>query len=161
MSNWIVNQVNFSRNQTLLAASRLTDAESAIIPEGLNNNVKWNLGHIYVVTEKFGFALTGGETNTTEQFLEWFASGTSPRGWTSEPPMLNELISLLQQQLHRISESASNVEQLSRPLTESYTTSTGLHMSTVQESLNFCIYHEAMHFAAIKSIARLVQYANQ
>ncbi|PAK37103.1 hypothetical protein CHI08_23535 [Peribacillus simplex] len=38
-----------------------------------------------------------------------------------------------------------------------FTTSTGLTLSTVEELLSFCLYHEGMHFATIKSFKRIIR----
>jgi len=154
MNESICGQLAFARSQTLKVIEKLSDAELEINPEGLNNDVKWNLGHIYVITEKFAFTLTGEAAMIPEHFQGWFASGTSPNEWTVTPPTKEELITLLQQQLERI--QARNVNSFNDPLPESYSTTTGLHLATVAESLSFCLYHEAMHFAAIKSIITLI-----
>jgi len=154
MNEWIYGQLAFARSQTLKVIEGLSEAELEVIPEGLNNHVKWNLGHIYVVTEKFAFTLTGEAATIPEHFQQWFASGTSPKAWTATPPTKDVLIHLLQQQLERI--QARNVNRLNDPLPESYSTTTGLHLATVAESLSFCLYHEAMHYAAIKSIITLI-----
>ncbi|MEK4248953.1 DinB family protein [Paenibacillus sp. FSL W7-1287] len=154
MKDWIFNQLEFARLQTIRAIEQQAEEELEIIPEGLNNHVKWNLGHIYVVTEKFAFTLTGEEATIPEHFHEWFASGTSPKEWTKKAPTKEELITLLKQQLERV--QAQNEQRLNAPLPESYATSTGLQLSTVGESLSFCLYHEAMHYAAIKSIITLI-----
>jgi len=154
MNEWIYEQLAFARAQTLKVIETLSEAELEVIPEGLNNDVKWNLGHIYVVTEKFAFTLTDEAAAIPEHFQAWFASGTSPKQWTVKPPTKEELIALLQHQLERI--QARNVNSLNDLLPESYSTTTGLHLATVAESLSFCLYHEAMHYAAIKSIITLI-----
>lgn len=154
MDKWIYGQLAFARSQTLQAIGALSEAELEIIPEGLNNHMKWNLGHIYVVTEKFAFTLTGEAASIPEHFPAWFSSGTSPKDWTVQPPPKETMIALLQRQLERI--QARNPNTLNDLLPERYSTTTGLHLTTVVESLNFCLYHEAMHFAAIKSIATLI-----
>lgn len=154
MNEWIYEQLAFARAQTLKVIETLSEAELEVIPEGLNNHVKWNLGHIYVVTEKFAFTLTGEAAAIPKHFQAWFASGTSPKDWTVKPPTKEELIALLQHQLERI--QARNVNNLNDLLPESYSTTTGLHLATVEESFSFCLYHEAMHYAAIKSIITLI-----
>ena len=154
MAHYIFKQLQFVRNNTLTEVSELTEQQIILMPPGFRNNIKWHLGHIYVVQEKFAFDLTGEEPEYPTSFTEWFGTGSSPSDWKEEVlPTLEELITLLKQQILRIEQTfSSNLNKHILP----YTTSTGLTIASVQQLLSFCLYHEGMHFGTIKSLKRLL-----
>ncbi|HWJ78633.1 MAG TPA: DinB family protein [Niallia sp.] len=154
MEHYLFKQLRFVRGETLKLIHEMKDEESLFIPNGFNNNIKWNIGHIYVIQEKFGLQIIGEETQLPKSFLELFGSGTKPIGWGKHDlPTIQELSQLLKTQLDRIEEKLEGrLEEKILP----YTTSTGITLSTVKELISFCLYHEGMHFDAIKSIKRMV-----
>jgi len=155
MENYIIKQLKFIRENTVSTVKGIDDEISMIIPEGFNNNIKWNLGHIYVVQERFAFHFIGEKMEIPDCFNELFDPRTQPAKWEKQTPSINELIDLLVYQTIRIeSLLASRMKEVVK---EPYTTSAGLTLATVEEFLSFCLYHEGMHFDAIKSIKRIVQ----
>ncbi|WP_431030239.1 DinB family protein [Lysinibacillus sp. LZ02] len=154
MEHYIFKQLRFVRKNTLSQVVGMKDEESLLIPKEFNNNIKWNLGHIYVIQEKFGLQIIEEEYQLPNYFMEWFGSGTRPTEWVNqELPTIHELIQLLIDQLDRIEQ---NLEGRLDDMILPYTTSTGLTLSTVKELISFCLYHEGMHFDAIKSIKRMI-----
>lgn len=160
MSDFIFEQLRFVRDNTIEQVSELDEVSSLITPKYFNNNIKWNLGHIYLVHEKFAFQLTGEETKIPGSFLDVFSPGTRPSEWINvDIPLLDELIPLMKNQVDRIEKTLKT--QLKTVVDKPYTTSTGLTLSTVEAFLSFCLYHEGMHFDTIKSIKRIIQSENR
>lgn len=154
MAHYIFKQLKFVRDNTLAQVEGVNDKQSLIVPNGFNNNVKWNLGHIYVIQEKFAFQLAGEQTQLSPQYITLFSSGTRPAEWgVQDLPTIHELIHVLSDQLFRIEQTLNG--RLDDTIS-AYTTSTGLTLSTVKELISFCLYHEGMHFDAIKSIKRCI-----
>ncbi len=150
----LIKQLKFARESTLEYVKDMDDRWMELIPENLNNHINWNLGHIYIALEKFAFKLTGEKTHFPKDFIELYSPGTSPRNWTNETPKKSDLFPLLQKQMERVEVSLPDKIDLQNK--EAYTTSAGLRIATVGECLSFCIYHEGMHFGAIKTINRLL-----
>lgn len=155
MKHYLFKQLRFVRDNTMRQAAEIGDEQAAIVPEGFNNNIKWNLGHIYVVQEKFAFILTGETSNMPDRYLALFGPGTKPGDWEDNVPPMRELTQLLANQTDRIEQALEL--RLKDQIEQPYTTSTGHTLSTVEELLSFCLYHEGMHFDAIKTIKRLIQ----
>ena len=154
MKHYVVKQLRFVRENTLNQVVGMKEEETLFIPKGFNNNIKWNLGHIYLIQEKFGFQIIGEETKLPNNFMELFGTGTKPVDWRNQVlPTTDELIQLLINQLERIEK---NLDGRLEGEIVPYTTSTGLSLSTVKELISFCLYHEGMHFNAIKSIKRMI-----
>ncbi|MGW6383988.1 hypothetical protein [Peribacillus butanolivorans] len=79
MKNYIFKQLKFVR-ETLLGTWQINmnDETSLFIPVGFNNNIKWNLGNIYVVQERFAFDIIGEKMTMPNHFKELFSTGTKP-----------------------------------------------------------------------------------
>lgn len=154
MSHFVVDQLGFVRRQTVDYVRSISDSDAEIIPAGLKNNIIWNLGHMYVVFEKFAFQLTGEETNDPANFSTLFNPGTKPSDWDIEPPTKFQIISLLTEQMERVESVLSS--KWKEEINPHYKSSTGNTYSTVEQLLGFLIYHEAMHFATIKNIRSIV-----
>lgn len=154
MSNFVVDQLGFVRRQTVDYVRSISDSDAEIIPAGLKNNMIWNLGHMYVVFEKFAFQLTGEETKYPANFNTMFNPGTKPSDWDIKPPTKSQIINLLTEQMDRVESVLSS--KLKEEINPHYKSSTGFTCTTVEQLLGFLIYHEAMHFATIKNIKSIV-----
>ncbi|WP_339308145.1 DinB family protein [Paenibacillus sp. FSL R5-0519] len=154
MSNFVADQLGFVRRQAVGYVKDIDDSASEIIPTGLKNNIKWNLGHMYVIHEKFAFQLTGEETKYPAHFSKLFDPGTKPSDWNIEPPTMAQLIDLLNEQIERVETILSG--KLKEEINPHYKSSTGLTFTNVEQLLSFLIYHEAMHFATIKNIKSII-----
>jgi uncharacterized damage-inducible protein DinB len=155
MNHFILKQLRFARENTVDRVLDINDESSHYIPKGFHNNIKWNLGHIYFVQEKFAFYFIGEELQLPNHFEKWFSPGTSPADWhNQELPSIRDFILLLEKQTDRLEQLLPL--KMDVKLDQPYTTSTGLTLSTVEELLSFCFYHEGMHFDAIKSIKRMI-----
>ncbi|MNC57061.1 DinB superfamily protein [compost metagenome] len=148
MENFLFQQLEFARSQTLKALDGITESDANRIPDKFRNHILWNAGHIYLVQERFAFVLHGLDAQLPESFMTLFAPGTTPLNWTETPPALTEVIDMLQKQPQRIQSALMNSiwDKIPTP----YTTSTGITLDTIGSFLNFTFYHEGMHFNVIK-----------
>jgi uncharacterized damage-inducible protein DinB len=151
----LFKQLEFIRHLTIHAVEGRSESALDCIPEGFNNNVRWNLGHIYFVQEKFAFHFAGEPMLVPDNFERLFARGTKPADWNEEPPELGVLIKLLAEQPIRIRQSLQN--RLSEQVQEPFTTGTGLTLSTIREFLSYTLYHEGMHYNAIGLLQRFAE----
>ncbi|MEX2414968.1 MAG: DinB family protein [Paenibacillaceae bacterium] len=159
MNEYLFRQLEFVRNITLKAVEGITEDVADTIHPGFRNNIRWNLGHIYLVQERFAFQFLGMPLNLPANYSDLFAMGTSPLNWTDEPPALSDIINMLSEQQGRI--RASLEFRLNERVEKPYTTSSGLTMETVKEFLTFAMYHEGMHFSCIKMYKALSAYSER
>ncbi|MFC4404102.1 DinB family protein [Gracilibacillus xinjiangensis] len=155
MSHYLFQQFTFARKATMEYVKGLKENQLEVVPAGSNNHIKWNLGHVYMVTENFAFQLTGEKADIPDHYPELFNTGTSPKDWSKKTPRIEELIVLLNKQMVRVETILA--DKIEQPIKEIYNTSTGLQISSVAECLSFCLYHEGMHFGAIKGINQRLQ----
>jgi len=140
-------QLNTYRSELLETVEGLSEAEAEITPKGFNNNIRWNLGHIYVDQYLWIRVLTKEEMPFPPTFMGWFGYGTDPSCFTAETPTLSELITLLQQQPLIIQEKYQD-----RMEEEFDQTEMGMH--TIEQVLVRIIFHEGLHIGAIQAIKR-------
>lgn len=153
---YLFRQLAFVRAQTLKAVEGISEETADLVPEGFRNNIRWNLGHIYVVLERFAFHYIGLPQQLPSGFKERYEFGTSPVDSTVTGPIptLPELAVLLSEQQDRIREALAG--RLNEKLEQPYTTSTGITLETPHQFLGFSLYHEGMHFSVIKLYKRLL-----
>ncbi|MGO4499320.1 DinB family protein [Paenibacillus sp. 2RAB27] len=152
MESITLKQLDFIRQSTIKAVAGLSESTIDHIPEGFNNNIRWNLGHIYTVQEKFAFHFAGEPLQLPENFDRLFAKGTKPADWHEKLPSLEELLVLLAEQPKRIQEVLQ--DRLDERVAKPFTTGSGLLLNTIGEFLNFTLYHEGMHFNTITILKR-------
>ena len=152
MQEFIFDQLKIIRSNTVNEAKELSESQADLVPEGFNNNIRWNLGHVYLVQEKFAFGFTEEPMQLPEGFPELFGGKTKPSDWKEQPPSLPELITMLEDQTSRIKEKlcARLNEVVAKPLNMP----SGLTLKTIGEFLTFSMYHEGMHVQTIKMLKR-------
>jgi len=150
MEHYVFNQLRFVRQMLLKVVDDVTEETAHRVPEGFRNTIHWNLGHIYVVFERFALQYIGLPMQLPEGFKEQFEYGTSPltRPDTVRVPSLEELKGLLAQQNERV--QAALAHRLQEPIEPPYTTSAGMVLGSPEQFLTFNLYHEGMHLNAIK-----------
>jgi hypothetical protein len=150
MQHFLFNQLAFVRGQTLKLMEGVTEEIADQIPEGFRNTIRWNLGHIYVVLERFAFQYMGLPQQLPVGFKEQFEYGTSPANKPDSipAPTLQELEILLKEQGERIRKVLGH--RLLEMIVPPYTTSTGVTLETPEQFLSFNLYHEGMHVSVIK-----------
>jgi len=156
MSHYLFNQLTTAREVTLRAIEGVTEEMADRIPEGFRNHIRWNLGHLYVVQERFAFQYVGLPLQLPDGFKEMFEYGTSPLNWPDNvtPPTLPELEALLRGQSQRIQDALNN--RLHEEVVPPYTTSAGFVLGSLEQLLNFNFYHEGLHVSIIRMYKKLL-----
>ena len=152
MSEYLFDHLAFARATTLLVVEGVSESGATKIPEGFNNNILWNLGHVYLSLERFALHFAGEPVQIPESFATFFGGGTKPVDWVGEPPALAEVLELLKEQPNRIREKLQNRlnETVAQPITIR-----NVKLSTVGELLSFSLFPEGMHVQNLKILRRV------
>ena len=150
MKEFLFNQLKVIRTNTLNAVQGVSESQANSIPEGFNNNILWNLGHVYLVQEKFAFGFIPEPMNIPDNFEDLFGRGSKPSEWKVQPPSLAELLKLLEDQTGRIKGSLEN--RLAEAVPNPFIMPSGLTLKAIGEFLAFSMYHEGMHVQTIKML---------
>ena len=157
LREFLFNQLKVVRSNTINAVKELSESQVDSVPKEFNNNIRWNLGHIYLVQEKFafGFLPESELMQMPEGFTELFGKDTKPSEWKVQPPTLAELIKLLEDQTSRIKEKLD--DRLDEVLAKPFNMPSGLTLKTIGEFLTFSMYHEGMHVQTIRILKKLIK----
>lgn len=143
----LFEQLRTYRNELLDLVGDVSEEAAEAIPNGWNNNIRWNLGHIYLDQYLWIRALTKEDVPVSMSFNDWFGFGTSPKQFTQETPSFQELIMLLKNQPYEIKERYK--DRLEEPFIP---TEMGMH--TIEQVLIRTIFHEGLHIGAIQGIKK-------
>lgn len=152
MREFLFKQLEVVRSNTLNAVKELSESQADAVPEGFNNNIRWNLGHIYLVQEIYAFAFIPEPMQLPEGFMELFELGSKPSEWKVQLPTLPELIKLLEDQTRRLKEKLD--DRLAEVVGNPFNMPTGLTLKTIGEFLAFSMYHEGQHVQTIKMLKK-------
>jgi hypothetical protein len=122
------------------------------IPEGFNNNLIWNIGHVIVVQQLLIYRGSGLPMNISKELVGLYKPGTSPLGAVTHA-QADELRGLLISLVDKTEADFRN--NLFTDYT-GLTTTTGFHLASLEDALVFNNYHEGLHLGYMMSIRRFV-----
>lgn len=102
MEQTIFDHMETVRSITEKSIQRIPEEMADVIPEGFNNSIRWNFGHIAYVQEKLVFGISGEKMNVPMNYERLFGAGTKPAEWTEPPPSFKEIAAVLTGQKSRI-----------------------------------------------------------
>ncbi|MGW5358247.1 DinB family protein [Staphylococcus xylosus] len=132
------------------------DEEKAIFqPDIVNNNIKWQLGHLILLNDFLVFETINGEKVLDQPATKYFLWGTSPTNFDGNEPSFKELRLLLNEQLNRIFNVLEN--QLQKDRNEPIILKDAdIVMENFNESIHFAIIHMNRHFGQIVLIKSII-----
>jgi len=143
---------NVTRTLMLKAIDGLTDEQLLKTPEGANNNILWNLGHIAHSSCGMVYGMCGLDLPVPESYADTFKGGTSPSDW-SETPDCQEVIGhmkTLNEQIQKDHQAGKFTDFKPRELFPGYT------LENPEDALQFNIFHEAVHIGAITALKKKI-----
>lgn len=152
MSHAISKQFEMLRGFTLTMINHLKEEQIDIVPDGFNNNIRWNIGHILVAQDYLLYGRDQAANIVKPGYVELFNQGTKPADWTGEVPSLATLAADLEAQMSRIEKDFGHRwdEKLPKP----FILRPGTEMTTYGEVMIFTLYHEGWHVGYIQSLKR-------
>ncbi|MDR7073267.1 DinB family protein [Fictibacillus barbaricus] len=147
--NILFDQFEFARNLTLLVAKETTEENADVIFHGFPNSLRWQFGHILTSVERIVFQSSDEKVILPLAYEALFNQGTKPSEWKTPPPTIEEIVTLLSEQLKRVKETFRGRldEKLSEPLIAG-----PLTLETIADLLSFAAFHESEHIGVIKSL---------
>ncbi|WP_299548283.1 DinB family protein [Seonamhaeicola sp.] len=123
-------------------------------PEGFNNNIIWNIGHILVTEQLLGNRLSGLPTVVNDDLIEKYKKGTKPEGTIAQEEV-NEIKALLQATIDKTSEDYKS--GLYKDFKEYTVSTTGNTLTNIEEALQFILFHEGIHLGIVLSLLKAVK----
>ncbi len=122
------------------------------IPEGFNNNLIWNIGHVIVAQQGLVYKSTGHTMQISDTLFDTYKPGTFPSGKTT-PQEIEQLRELL---VGVMDQTESDYQKGKFTVFHERTTGTGFHLATVEDAIVFNNYHEGLHLGMMMSIRKMI-----
>ncbi|WP_100374267.1 DinB family protein [Bacillus sp. FJAT-45037] len=148
MEKEVFRQLHTWRRFTLKTLKLVDNAQVDKIPDGFNNNIRWNAGHILVIQDRLTVQMLGLEPSYPEGYDRYFDKGTSPAEWDDAVPSMEEITAELEGQLTKL-ESVISGRLSEEPA------ATVFNLPTIGDLAMFASAHEAMHLNTIGILMRL------
>ncbi len=126
------------------------------IPDGLNNSIIWNLGHLISASQILFYQRSGLPLTIDDEYITPFLPTTKPENFINKEKIdaIKEL---------SISTIGGMQTDLGSRIFTNYTKSENIEryysieVSTIQDAVEFLLYHEGYHSGKIIAIKHLVQ----
>lgn len=122
------------------------------VPEGFNNNIIWNLGHIVASQQGICYKRSGLEIVVPEDFFDTYKSGSKPERFINQEEY-EELKTLFISTLDKLE------EDLDAGIFVNYTsvmTRYNVELNSIEDGVSFLPFHDGLHIGYIMSLRKLV-----
>lgn len=124
------------------------------IPEGFNNNIIWNIGHVLVTEQVLVYKLSGLQPMVSDDLIGKYRKDSKPQGDTSQAEV-DEIKALLFSTIERTKKDYAN--NAFSGYNEYTVSTTGNTLKNVDDALNFVLFHEGMHMGYILALKRAIK----
>lgn len=127
---------------------KLADEQLLEVPEGANNNILWNLGHLAHAHAGLAYGPCDLPLPIPETYGDLFKGGTSPSTWDQTPDLgdVREQFTSLHKKMKEDYEAGIFDAFKPRDLMP------GVTLQNIEQALGFNCVHEGVHIGAIISI---------
>ncbi len=122
------------------------------IPIGFSNNLIWNIGHIIVAQQGLVYRLSGLPMYISTEMVDIYNNGSKPTGTTSQVEA-DELKVLLFDLLEKTKADFADSKFITY---NEFTTSTGFHLASTKDAIQFNNYHEGLHLGFMMNIRKFI-----
>lgn len=148
-----INRIKSIRLYLLELVKDLSVEQLNEIPAGFNNNIIWHLGHLTAAQQGVCYLRAGLNPVVEEKYLVLYRPGTKP-----EQPVAAEEADMIKDLL--ISPLDRFDQDLSDNIFANYTAWTtryGVELVSIQDALEFLLFHEGLHSGHITAMKKLVK----
>ncbi len=132
------------------AIEGMSDEQLSTVPEGMSNNIVWNLGHLAHSLAGMTYMHSGLEYPLPEGYPELFKGGSSPSTW-EEAPVVTEVVENFK---NLTSQATDDLMAGKFDSFEAFDLMPGFTMNSIEQVLGFHLMHAGMHMHAIGAIKR-------
>tara|TARA_R110000868_G_scaffold199959_7_gene447134 strand:- start:3216 stop:3680 length:465 start_codon:yes stop_codon:yes gene_type:complete len=123
-------------------------------PNGFNNNIIWNIGHVVVSEQLLAYKLSGLESTLSDEMINKFRKGTKPEGSLTQIEV-NEIKDLLSTTIEK------TIEDYYDDVFENYSSytvsTTGNTLNNIDEALQFVAIHDGLHYGYVLALLKAIK----
>ncbi|MDB5195990.1 MAG: DinB family protein [Flaviaesturariibacter sp.] len=150
--NSSIESIRKTRTYLLTQLDGLTTTQFNIVPEGFNNNIAWNLGHLVAAEQGVCYMRGGLKPVIDPAFFERYKPGSRPDEAISEEA-ITEIKSLMMSTLDRLQE---DYDEGAFAHYTTWTTRYGTTLASIDEALAFLLFHEGFHGGICLALKKIV-----
>ena len=144
--------LNQTRSNILKAIEGYSIEELNKIPDGFNNNLIWNFGHVIVTQQLLCYALANLPMQLSDEIVNKYRKGSKPTEFVSQ----SEFEFLKEHALELPKQTAEDFKKGIFEAYNAYTTSFNVLINNVEEAITFNNVHEGLHFGSILALRKLI-----
>lgn len=144
-----------TRDHMLRELEGLSHEEMLVIPEGRDDNVIWNAGHLLCSLSRLTYVFSGYPLPIPEEYLKRFGKGTNALQW-QDTPDVGEVLDRFKSMPAQI-----EADYLAGKFKEykSLQITKGDMIDSVEEAVAFHCFHEGLHIGMIITLKELLGLA--
>jgi hypothetical protein len=150
--NKSIESIRKTRSYVLQLVNGLTAEQLNEVPAGFNNNIIWNVGHLIASQQGICYLRAGLKAWVSEKVYLDYKPDTKPTGFLNNSE-IEELKNLLLTSLDPLETDYSNNLFQNYP---AWTTRYSVTITTIDEALQFLLFHEGLHTGYIMALKRVV-----
>lgn len=124
------------------------------IPQGFNNNIIWNIGHIVVTQQLLAYKLSGLPMMVSDSMIAKYMKDTKPEGFVNQHEV-DEIKQLLFSTIEKTKEDFNH--NIFKNFQEYTVSTTGNILSDIDDSFQFILFHEGMHLGYVMALSRALK----
>ncbi len=124
------------------------------IPNGFNNNIIWNIGHIVVTQQLLAYKLSGLPMMITDELVGKYRKDSKPEGNVSQAEV-DTLKVLLFSTIEKTREDFK--KGIFKNYQEYTVSTTGNTLTNIDEAFQFIAFHEGMHLGYVMALIRAIK----
>lgn len=128
------------------------------IPEGFNNHIFWNIMHVIASQQLLIYGLSQTSFRIDKDIVFQYKTGTAPTE-SVNTSMIQFAKDHLLSTIDQLSEDYQNGifgNPTEKTGFKSIKTSYGMPINKVEDAIDFCVLHEAMHYGQIKMMQKVL-----
>lgn len=122
------------------------------IPEGFNNNIVWNFGHVIVTQQILCYKLANQPMKIDAAYVAKYSKGTKPESLIGK----EEVAFLKQQSMPLIDELIVDIQAGAFDNFNTYPTSFNVVLNNIDDAVKFATMHEGLHLGYAMALKRIV-----
>ena len=122
------------------------------IPEGFNNNIIWNFGHVIVTQQLLCYKLSDIQIRIEPSLIDKYRKGSKPEGTVSD----DEIARLKNYALETVAQMEEDYNNGLFKTYNEYTTSYGTTLDSIESAMTFNNVHEGLHYGYVLALRKLL-----
>ena len=122
------------------------------IPQGFNNNIAWNFGHIIVSQQVLCYTRAGLASRIDETLTKKYQKGSKPESFIDA----NEIELLKKLAFSLIDDLKADMKENKFSAYQPVSTAFGVDLKTVEEAIPYFSMHDGLHLGYAQALKKLV-----